>query len=425
MTTKLFRNARLHTPVSTPGGRQTGDRPCEVLSIQGGSLLVRNGLIDRAGEEREVLEGLTSGQVDQEIDCEGRCMVPGFVDPHTHMCFASLREAEFSMRLKGTPYLDILKAGGGILSSVRSLRESTDEDITARTLKNVITAMMHGTTTLEIKSGYGLNTETEIRMLKIISKIGRETPMDIVPTFMGAHAVPEEFSGDPEGYTDLLTEEMIPAISRECAPAFCDVFCEDGVFSVPQSRKILMAAKEHGMSPKIHADEVNDVGGAALASEVGAVSAEHLLAAGDENLSAMARSGVIAVLLPATAYSLGKPFARARRMIELGLTVALATDCNPGSSFTQSMPFVFGLAVMNMKMTVNEALAGCTLNAARAIKMESVAGSLEKGKNADFLLLDGDTPAILAYQSGVAPIHSIYKRGEQMDGQFREWGIFR
>lgn len=424
MTTKLFRNARIYTPISVACNLLNGENTTKVVSFDGGSLLVRNGLIDRAGEEKKVLEGLSPGKVDHEVDCEGRCMVPGFVDPHTHMCFSSLREAEFAMRLNGTPYLDILKAGGGILSSVKSLRGSSDDDISTRTLKNVMTAMMHGTTTLEIKSGYGLDTQTEIRMLRIISRIGRESPMDIVPTFMGAHAIPAEFAGDSEGYTDLLVNEMIPEVSRECAPAFCDVFCEDGVFSVAQSRRILKIAKEYGMLPKVHADEVNDVGGAALAAEIGAVSAEHLLAAGDQSLAAMSRADVIAVLLPATAYSLGKPFARARKMIELGLKVALATDCNPGSSFTQSIPFVFSLAVMNMKMTINEALAGCTLQAARSIKMESTVGSLEKGKIADFLLLDGETPAILAYQNGVNPIHSVYKRGERMDGQFLKWRNF-
>lgn len=424
MTIKLFRNARIHTPLSTPDDLMTNSNSNRFLFLENGALLARDGFIDRLGEEREILEGLSSDQIDQEIDCEGRCMIPGFVDPHTHMCFSSLREAEFAMRLSGTSYLDILKSGGGILSSVRSLRTSPDEDILARTLKNVMTALMHGTTTLEIKSGYGLDTKNELRMLKIISRIDHESPLDIVPTFMGAHAVPEEFSGDAESYTDLLVEEMIPEVAKECLPPFCDVFCEEGVFSLSQSRRILKAAGEHGMAAKIHADEVNDVGGAALAAEIGAVSAEHLLAAGDKNIEAMAKAGVIAVLLPATAYSLGKPFARARRMIELGLSIALATDCNPGSSYTQSMPFVFSLAVMNMKMTINEALAGCTINAARSIKMDPTVGSLEKGKYADFLLLEGETPAILAYNNGVNPVNSVYKRGERVDMDLQGWRYF-
>lgn len=421
MTTKLFRNARLYTPVTSGSNCNKTTSGSHVSFWEHGSILVRNGLIIRAGDEREVMLELNFSEVEQEINCEGKCVIPGFVDPHTHMCFAELREAEFSMRIKGTPYLEILRSGGGILSSVRAVRESSDDSLLRTTKKNVETALKHGTTTVEIKSGYGLDTFTEIRMLKVIEKTGKETPLDIVPTFMGAHVVPSEFRHDPDGYVDLMVNEMIPSVSKECSPSFCDVFCEEGVFSVDQSRRILESARNFGMGLKIHADEVHDLGGAALAAEIGAVSAEHLLAASDENLAAMSRSNVIAVLLPATAYSLQKPFANARKMLDLGLKVALSTDCNPGSSFTQSMPFVFGLAVMNMKMTVEEALAASTLDAACAIGMESVTGSLERGKYADLIILDGESPAILAYHCGVDPIESVYKKGECVVSRFGEW----
>ncbi|HPE90683.1 MAG TPA: imidazolonepropionase [Synergistales bacterium] len=403
MTTKLFRDARIHTPVSDGGG---------CVSWERGALLVRDGLIERVGREDDVVQGLDPLQIDQEIGLGGRCVVPGFVDPHTHMCFSELREKEFATRLSGVPYLEILRSGGGILSSVRSVRSACDETILGRTLKNIHISLSHGTTTVEIKSGYGLDTASEIRLLRLIERVGRQTPVTVVPTFMGAHAVPSEFTDDPEGYVDLLVKEMIPAVSAECTPPFCDVFCEESVFSVPQTRRILDTAREHGMKLKVHADEVIDTGGAALAAEMGAVSAEHLLAAREENLAKMASAGVIAVLLPATAYSLRKPYADARKMLDLGLTVALATDCNPGSSFTQSVPFVFGLAVMNMGMTVDEALYGCTLNAAKAIGVDGSCGSLERNKLADLVVLDGDTPAILAYNCGVAPVLSVYKRGE-------------
>jgi imidazolonepropionase len=403
MTTKLFRDARIHTPVSDKS---------RCVSWERGALLVKDGLIESVGREDDVLQGLHPSQIDQEIDLGGRCVVPGFVDPHTHMCFSELREREFALRLSGVSYLEILRSGGGILSSVRSVRSASEETILARTLKNVHIALSLGTTTVEIKSGYGLDTASEIRMLRLIERLGRKTPVTVVPTFMGAHAVPSEFSDDPEGYVDLLVKEMIPAVSAECNPPFCDVFCEEGVFSVSQARRVLEAAREHGMKLKVHADEVTDTGGAALAAEMGAVSAEHLLAAREENLAKMVSAGVIAVLLPATAYSLRKPYADARKMLDLGLTVALATDCNPGSSFTQSVPFVFGLAVMKMGMTVDEALSGCTLNAARAIGVDKICGSLEKNKLADLIVLDGDTPAILAYNCGVAPVLSVYKRGE-------------
>lgn len=422
MTIKLFRNARIYTPISSSFSCTGKNSDYRVSLWEHGAILVKNGLVARVGDENVVLAGLPHKQVDHEISCEGRCLVPGFVDPHTHMCFSALREAEFSQRLAGTPYLEILKAGGGILSSVRSVRGTTDDLLFQTTRNNVMTALLNGTTTMEIKSGYGLDTKTEIRMLKVIERIARETPLDIVSTFMGAHAIPSEYLNDTSGYVDLLVNEMIPVVSNECSPSFCDVFCEEGVFSVFQSRRILLAAKEYKMAPKIHADEVNDIGGAALAAQIKAVSAEHLLAAKDENLAAMANAGVLAVLLPATAYSLRKPYANARRMIELGLTVALSTDCNPGSSFTQSMPFVFGLSVMNMMMTVEEALVACTLNAARAIRMNSLVGSLEIGKYADFVTLDGDSPAILAYQNGVSPINSVFKRGERMTEGFQDRG---
>jgi imidazolonepropionase len=415
MTMKLFRGARIFTPLANEN---------RVVSCERGALLTRNGFIAKVGSEGDVLRDIEPTMIDQEIDLCGRCVVPGFVDPHTHMCFSELREKEFAQRLSGVSYMEILASGGGILSSVRSLRSAADEDILKRTKQNALTALSHGTTTVEIKSGYGLDTASETRMLRLIERVGRETPLTVVPTFMGAHAIPSEFKDDPEGFVDLLVNEMIPAVSA-AAPPFCDVFCEEGVFSVPQSRRILEAAREHGMKLKIHADEVVDTGGAALAAELGAVSAEHLLAAREENLAKMGSAGVIAVLLPATAFSLRKPYADARKMLELGLTVALATDCNPGSSFTQSMPFVFSLAVMNMGMTVEEALTGCTLNSAKAIEVDDFCGSLEERKMADFVVLDGETPAIMAYNSGTSPVFSVYKRGECVAQRSSDWRFCR
>ncbi len=228
---------------------------------------------------------------------------------------------------------------------------------------------------------------------------------------MGAHAVPPAYKSDPDKYIDLMISEMLPAVKAQGIAKFCDVFCEEGVFTVPQSRRLLQAARDLGMGLRIHADEVFDTDGAGLAAELGTISAEHLLAANEKNLAAMGRAGVIADLLPATAYSLKKPYAPARKMIDLGVPVALATDCNPGSCFCESMPFVVGLAVMNMNMTVEEALVGATLNPAWSLGMQDKIGSLEKGKQADFLLLDGETPAILAYHAGTSPVVEVYKRG--------------
>jgi imidazolonepropionase len=244
--------------------------------------------------------------------------------------------------------------------------------------------------------------------------VGRETPLSVVPTFLGAHAVPAAMSGRPDEYVALITAEMIPEISRQGLARFCDVFCERGVFSAGQARLILDSARTAGLGLKIHADEIHDTGGAALAAELHAVSAEHLLAASDQGLRAMAAAGVVAVLLPATAYSMRKPFARGRAMIDMGLPVALATDCNPGSSCTESMPFAFGLAVVQMRLSVGEALTAATLNAAYAIGRGPESGSLTPGKSADFLLLDGETPAILAFRAGISPVAAVFKAGTRV-----------
>ncbi|MBW2341330.1 MAG: imidazolonepropionase [Deltaproteobacteria bacterium] len=411
MIRKLFRNAHIVTP-SDPGTSLAGKRQAEVRHFKKGAILCRDGVIEAIGDEKNVEASLSPRDVDVEVDCAGFCLIPGFVDPHTHMCFAKRREEEFILRMQGAEYLEILRRGGGILSSVRAVRAASEEELFSVTLEHALSALEFGTTTLEIKSGYGLDTETELSMLRVIDRVGRETPLDVVPTFLGAHAVPEEFAQSPDNYVDLLIQEMIPAISEQGIARFCDVFCEKGVFSVDQSRRILNAARQAGMGLKIHADEVYDLGGAGLAAELRATSAEHLLAASDENLRAMAKQGVIGVLLPGTAYFLRKTYAPARKMVDLGVPVALATDCNPGSSYTESMPFVFGLAVLNMNLSVGEALVAATLNAAYAVGMGKEVGSLDVGKSADFLLLDGDSPAILAYHAGVSPVAEVYKRGE-------------
>ena len=412
MTLKLFKHARIHTPLmgSAPA---SGAGQAKISVVEDGCLLVENGRIAAVGKRDEV-ERRLEGRAAKEFDLGGAAVVPGFVDPHTHACFAAKREAEFSMRLAGRSYLDILKAGGGILSSVRAVRGATDEELYDFSRALLASTLRYGTTTVEVKSGYGLDTESELRMLRVIDRLGRTTPQTVVPTFMGAHAVPAEHKEKPDVYVDLILNEMLPAVKEQGIARFCDIFCEDGVFSVEQSRKILGRARDLGFRLKVHADEVHDLGGAALAGEMECTSAEHLLAASDAGIAAMARAGVVAVLLPATAYSLRKPFARARTMIEEGVPVALATDLNPGSCFCESMPFVFSLAVMGMGMTPEEALTGTTLNAAWAIGIEREAGSLEPGKMADFLVLDGEGPAVFAYASGACPIRSVWKLGEKV-----------
>jgi imidazolonepropionase len=375
---------------------------------------VRDGLIEAVGAEEDVMAVLSPADVDVEVDCLGRCVIPGFVDSHTHMCFTRTREEEFALRLDGVDYLEILRRGGGILSSVRAVRAASEAELYAMSRKRLLTAVRLGTTTLEIKSGYGLETAAELKMLRVIDRLRREGPMDVVATFMGAHAVPEEYRQSPDAYVELVVDEMIPAVTRQGIARFCDVFCEDGAFTVDQSRRILAAAREAGLGVKIHADEVHRLGGSTLAAELRAVSAEHLLHAAEPDIRAMTVSGVVGVLLPATAYSLRKPFAPARKMVEAGLPLAVATDCNPGTSYTESMPFVFGLSVLGMGLSVSEVLVASTLNGAYAIGMNRKVGSLEAGKQADFLLLEGESPAVLAYHAGVSPVAEVYKRGERV-----------
>jgi imidazolonepropionase len=414
MSVTFFRNTRIFTPEDV-GMPLAGPAQALVTSYDRGALLCRDGTIAAVGREPVVLAAARAaagaGSAIDEVDCGGRCMIPGFVDPHTHLCFLQARETEFGRRLEGVPYLDILAAGGGILATVASVRAASEPALVAATRARALTCLRLGTTTIEIKSGYGLSTASELRQLRAIAEVGRGVPLTVVPTFLGAHAVPPELSGRADEYVDLLVRETVPAVAAAGLARFCDAFCERGVFTPAQCRRVLEAARSAGLGLKLHADEVHDTGGAALAASLRAVSAEHLLAAGEDGLRALVGAGSVAVLLAATAYSLRKPYASARHMIDLGLPVAIATDCNPGSSYTESMPFVFGLAVLGMGLSPGEALVAATLNAAYAIGEGGAAGSLSPGKRADLLLLDTETPAGVAFHAGVAPIAAVYVKG--------------
>lgn len=413
MTVKLYRNAHIFTPIDK---RQplNGAEQGQITEMKNAAMLVSCGIIEKIGEEAEVIKGLGRNQVNEERDLGGACVIPGLIDAHTHMCFAKRREDEFRMMIDGLPYMEILKRGGGILSSVESVKAATENELFESTRKNAMAALAKGTTAVEIKSGYGLELEQELKMLRVIRRIALETPLDVCPTFMGAHALPADYMGRGGDYIDLLIDEMLPAVKEQGVAEFCDVFCEEGVFTIEQSRKLLAAAQRIGFLTRIHADEVNNLGGAGLAAELNVNTAEHLLAASEENLRAMGKAGSLAVLIPATAYSLKKPYAKGRKMIDWGVSVALGTDCNPGSCFCESMPFVFGLSVLNMDMTIEETLVASTLNAAYAINRPDRLGSLETGKQADFLLLDGDTPAALAYHAGSTSIIEVHKRAERV-----------
>ncbi len=410
MGQQLYSNCRIITPID-PGHPLAGAEQGQISDRKDAAMLVEDGIIRKIGDAGLRAEGA------EVVDLGGRTIIPGFVDPHTHCCFARLRESEFVLRIAGTPYLEILKKGGGILSSVQAVEAATEEHLAAVTLEHITRALHLGTTTIEIKSGYGLTTGEEMKMLRAIATAVGQTPQDVVVTFLGAHAVPPAWKGRSGEYIEMLIADSLPQVKEHGLARYCDIFCEEGVFSIAEGRRLLTAAKEMGFGVKIHADEVHDLGGAALAAEVGAISADHLLAAGDDGLAAMAEAGCVANLLPATAYSLRKEYARARAMIEKKLPVALATDCNPGSCYTESMQFIYGLAVLNMMMTPEEALVGVTLNPAYSLGVADRVGSIEEGKQADFLVIKGETPAIFAYHAGVSSVDEVYKKGVLVEEQ--------
>lgn len=369
----------------------------------------RIAFVGTAEERRERFGELPDAE---RLNAAGRTLVPGFVDPHTHLPWAGSREEEFSQRLAGATYMEIAAAGGGILSTVASTREAGEPELAAAVHRRLDLMLVHGTTTAEAKSGYGLTLDDELKQLRAIRHATDAHPVDLVPTLLAAHEVPPEHRDRRERYLDLVCEEIVPAAAESGLARFCDVFCEEGVFSAAESRRVLEAGARHGLSPRLHADEFVDSGGAELAAELGALSADHLIAVSDAGVDALAGSGVTAVLLPGTSFFLMKgQYAPARRLVEAGVPVALATDCNPGSSYTESVPAVFVLAVYLMGLTIEEALTAATLNAACCLGLGERIGSVEEGKTADLVLLDAPNLLHLAYHYGVNPVSAVVKRG--------------
>ncbi|MED3855512.1 imidazolonepropionase [Priestia megaterium] len=381
--------------------------------IEHGSVVVENGMITFVGSdvEAERYVHTLNGHI-TTIDASGKIVTPGLIDAHTHIVFGGSREKELEMRLNGAKYIDILKAGGGILQTTTSTREATEEQLIQETSKRLNRFLQYGVTTVEAKSGYGLTLEDELKQLRAAKKLHEKHPVDLVSTFMGAHAVPVEYKENPDEFVRLVIEEMIPRVAEENLAEFCDVFCEEGVFTIQQSEQILEAGKRYGLKPKIHADEIVQFGGAELAAKVGAVSADHLLQASDKGIKQMAKSGVIAVLLPGTAFFLMEKPANARKMIEAGVPVALSTDRNPGSSPTESLPFIMNLACLTMKMTPAEVLTACTINAAHAIGRADEVGSIEVGKKGDLVLFDAPNYQTLQYNYAVNLVDTVIKKGQ-------------
>ena len=409
--------SQLVTLASKHKGSRTKEAMSELSIIEDGSIWLENEVIQAIGTTEELQRKYaTRIELNPKHVFDNRLQAYELFDPHTHVAYGGSREREFEMRLEGATYMDIMNAGGGIHATSRITREATEEEIFAQTKVRLDSFLAHGVTTIEGKSGYGLNVETEIKQLRVMQRLQTEHPVDIVPTFMGAHAVPAEFKEKEDEYVDLIVNDMLPKVAGEKLAKFNDVFCEVGVFTPEQSKRILEAGKALGLAPKIHADEIEPYGGAELAAEVGAISAEHLLKASDSGIAAMAKQGVIACLLPATALYLRETSARGRAMIDAGVPVAISTDCNPGSSPTTSMPLVMNLACISMRLTPAESICAATYNAACAIQMEDKVGSLEIGKQADIVLWNVPNYQQLQYLFGVNHVNSVWKKGVQVVG---------
>lgn len=404
----LIRDIRQLITCAGPVPRR-GASQRDIIIIQNGAVAARDGRILFAGADRDLPPDLASAAA-ETIDGSAFSVVPGFVDAHTHAMFAGDRRDELRRRLAGATYADIAAAGGGIVSTVQATRAASEADLVEATRRRVDEMLACGTTTAEIKSGYGLDADSEIKMLRAIRTLAASHVMDLVATFLGAHEIPIEFRHDRAAYVRLVVERMLPAVAAEGLAEWCDVFCESGVFTPEESQEILQAGRQMGLKLRIHADELASSGGSLVAAAVGARSADHLIFVPDEGIAAMARAGVVATLLPAAAFylKLGR-FAPARALIDAGVPVALASDVNPGGGFSPSMPFVMTLACFAMGLTFEEALVAATINGAYALDRAATVGSLEPGKLMDAVLVNGD--AIDLIRVGAPAIAAVIKRG--------------
>ena len=399
------------------GGPQRGRDLGDLGIIEDGAILIRDEKIIEIGSTPKMRAKYPD---EPTLDASGSVLMPGFVDPHTHLIWGGDRAKEFEMRLEGAHYLDILKAGGGILSTVRETRKASIETLLTQTRSRLMRVFSTGTTTAEAKTGYGLQTATELRMLKALLTLDREGPLELAITFLGAHAIAPEYKDNPQGYTDHVVETMLPVVSdwwethapRRQNKPFVDVFCETGAFDLAQSRQILEKAAALGFPLKIHADEFDNLGGASLAAELGAASADHLVVTSDEDIENLANSETVAVSLPCTPFGLAEcHYTPAQKMLDAGVILALATDCNPGTAWNESMQFVLALACRNMKLTPAQAIVASTINAAYAIRREDRIGSLEIGKQADMLILSVSDYRQLGYRFGTNLVKKVIKRG--------------
>ncbi len=381
--------------------------------IGNGCVVIENDIIVDVGKQ-EILEKYDEKEY-RIIDAKNKAVLPGFIDSHTHLIFGGYRADEFSWRLRGDNYMSIMERGGGITSSVRATRNTSLEEFINLGMNRLNKILDMGVTTVEGKSGYGLDYETEIRQLKAMKQLNKIHPVDIVPTFLGPHSVLPEYKGKEDEFIDFMID-VLPKIKEEKLAEFADIFCEKNVFTVEQSRRFLTAAKNNGLKLKIHADEMYQLGGTELAVELGCTSADHLLQASDEGIKQLSKSDTVATLLPATAFCLKEEYARARHMIDSGCAVALATDFNPGSCFTNSVPLVIALAALNMNMAIEEIIVALTINAAAAVGRSHITGSIETGKKADIIILEYPSIHFLPYHAAVNIVETVIKNGKIVKG---------
>ncbi|MBV8518303.1 MAG: imidazolonepropionase [Acidobacteria bacterium] len=403
--------------IATPSGRTAvrGRAMRELTLYENAVLVVDGGRFAFVGRESDLPNDVT---IDDDFDARGMTAVPGFIDTHTHLPFAGLRESEFNRRLRGESYESIAASGGGIASTVRATRAATQEELAQNVLARAATMARYGTTTAEAKSGYGLTRDDELKQLRAIRDANATSPVRLVPTCLAAHEFPPESRGDEsarDAYVDAIVDEILPAVAREELAVFCDAFVERGVFTRAQGERVLRAGRELGMSPRLHADELSDTDGARLAADLGAASADHLMQISDAGVAALAASDTVANLLPATSFFLmSTKYAPGRALIDAGGIVSLSTDCNPGTSMTESMQIVMQLATLQMKLTVEESLTAATLNGAYSLRLAHETGSIEAGKRADFVLLDAPSYLHLVYHFGVNLVRHVFRDGVQL-----------
>ncbi|MGL4911342.1 MAG: imidazolonepropionase [Romboutsia sp.] len=391
------------------GRPKVGKEMNELEIIEDAYIAIKDGEIIEIGKNDDYK--LIINSYTKIEDAKGLLATPGLIDSHTHLVHGGSRENEFSKKLSGVPYIEILNQGGGILSTVNSTKESSEEKLYDKAKKSLDRMLEFGVTTAEAKSGYGLELETELKQLKVANKLGKDHPVDLVHTFLGAHAIPMEYKENHQPFIDIIVDEMMPKVKNLGLAEFCDVFCEDGVFSIEETEYILSKAKEMGYKLKIHADEIVSLGGAELAGKLQCISADHLMAASKDGLKIMAQNNVIANILPGTSFNLNKAYADARGMIDLNVAVSLSSDYNPGSCPSENLQFVMQLGCLGLKMTPNEVLNAVTINAAYCIDREKSVGSIEVGKKADFVLFDVPNVEYLMYHFGINHVHKVYKDG--------------